>query len=129
MPSARILYLDDEEPLVFIVKRMLERIGHRVSGFTRADEALAAFTAAPDDFDLVISDMSMPGMSGVEFAKAVLAAHPTALVVIASGYVDEQETARALAAGVKSVIRKPNTLEEMRQMVTELLPDLGSNPR
>ena len=98
MPSARILYLDDEEPLVFIVKRMLERIGHRVSGFTRADDALAAFAAAPDTFDLVITDMSMPGMSGIDFANAVLAAHPQALVVIASGYVDERETERALAA-------------------------------
>jgi two-component system cell cycle sensor histidine kinase/response regulator CckA len=126
MASARILYLDDEEPLVFIVKRMLERIGHRVAGFTRADEALAAFTAAPDTFDLVISDMSMPGMSGVEFAKAVLAVQPRALVVIASGYVDEKETAYALSAGVKSVIRKPNTLDEMRQMVVELLPDRGA---
>jgi DNA-binding NtrC family response regulator len=126
MASARILYLDDEEPLVFIVKRMLERIGHRVSGFTRAEEALAAFTAGPNEFDLVISDMSMSGMSGVDFAKAVLAVHPQALVVIASGYVDEKETGQALAAGVKSVIRKPNTLEEMRQMVVDLLPDLSA---
>jgi CheY-like chemotaxis protein len=126
MASARILYLDDEDPLVFIVKRMLERIGHRVSGFTRAEEALAAFTAAPADFDLVISDMSMPGMNGIDFAKAVLAVHPQALVVIASGYVDERETERALAAGVRSVIRKPNTLDEMRQMVLDLLPDLSA---
>jgi two-component system, cell cycle sensor histidine kinase and response regulator CckA len=121
MVSARILYLDDEEPLVFIVKRMLERIGHRVVGFTRADEALSAFTAAPATFDLVISDMSMPGMNGVEFAKAVLAAHPPAIVLIASGYMDEQETQHALAAGVKSVIRKPHTIDEMRQMVIDAL--------
>lgn len=85
MSSAHILYLDDEEPLVFIVKRMLERVGHRVAGFTNADAALAAFTAAPETFDLVICDMAMPGMSGIDFAKAVLAVRPEAAVVIASG--------------------------------------------
>jgi two-component system, cell cycle sensor histidine kinase and response regulator CckA len=124
MASARILYLDDEEPLVFIVKRMLERLGHRVSGFTRPHEALAALDATPDGFDLVITDMSMPGMSGIEFTKAALAAHPGTFIVIASGYVDERETEKALAAGVRHVIRKPNTLDEMKQMVLDLLPDL-----
>jgi CheY-like chemotaxis protein len=123
MASARVLYLDDEEPLVFIVKRMLERLGHRVSGFTKADDALAAFTAEPKAFDLVMSDMSMPGMSGIDFAAAVLAVRPDAFVVIASGYVDPKDVERALAAGVRRVVRKPNTIDEMRAMVTELLPD------
>jgi CheY-like chemotaxis protein len=122
MASARILYLDDEEPLVFIVKRMLEHLGHHVSGFTNAEAALAAFTATPDGFDLVLSDMSMPGMNGIEFATAVLGVRPQTLVVIASGYVDPKDAERARAAGVSHVIRKPNTLAEMRQMVTELLP-------
>jgi CheY-like chemotaxis protein len=123
MASARVLYLDDEEPLVFIVKRMLERLGHRVSGFTKADEALAAFTAEAAAFDLVMSDMSMPGMSGIDFATAVLAVRPDAFVVIASGYVDPKDVERALATGVRRVVRKPNTIDEMRAMVTELLPD------
>jgi two-component system cell cycle sensor histidine kinase/response regulator CckA len=123
MASARVLYLDDEEPLVFIVKRMLERLGHRVSGFTKADDALAAFTAEPESFDLVMSDMSMPGMSGIDFATAVLGVRPDAFVVIASGYVDPKDVERALAAGVRRVVRKPNTIDEMREMVTQLLPD------
>ena len=124
MSSARILYLDDEEPLVFIVKRMLERLGHQVAGFSTADAALAEFTAAPASFHLVLSDMSMPGMNGIDFATAVLKVRPDALVVIASGYVEPKDAERALAAGVRHVIRKPNTLEEMRAMITDLLPDL-----
>ena len=124
MSSARILYLDDEEPLVFIVKRMLERLGHQVAGFSSADAALAEFTAAPASFHLVLSDMSMPGMNGIDFATAVLKVRPDALVVIASGYVEPKDAERALAAGVRHVIRKPNTLEEMRAMITDLLPDL-----
>ena len=124
MASARILYLDDEEPLVFIVKRMLERLGHQVAGFTNADAALAEFGAAPASFHLVLSDMSMPGMSGIDFASAVLKLRPDTLMVIASGYMDPKDIERARVVGVRHVIRKPNTLDEMRTMVTDLLPDL-----
>jgi DNA-binding NtrC family response regulator len=122
MASARILYLDDEEPLVFIMKRMLERLGHEVAGFTSATAALAEFGAAPDRFHLVVSDMSMPGTSGIEFATAVLKLRPEARVVIASGYMDPKDMERAKAAGVCECIRKPNTLDEMRDMLAALLP-------
>jgi len=124
MASARILYLDDEEPLVFIFKRMLERLGHQVAGFTNAEAALAAFSAAPESFHLVLSDMSMPGMSGIDFATAVLKLRPETLVVIASGYMDPKDAEQAKVAGVHDCIRKPNTLDEMRDMVTALLPSL-----
>jgi CheY-like chemotaxis protein len=123
MANARILYLDDEEPLVFIMKRMLERLGHEVAGFTNAEAALAEFGAAPASFQLVLSDMSMPGMSGIDFATAVLRLRPEALVVIASGYMEPKDAERAKAAGVSHCIRKPNTLDEMRDMVTALLPN------
>jgi CheY-like chemotaxis protein len=122
MPNARILYLDDEEPLVFIVKRMLEHLGHKVCGFTQSKAALAAFSASPQDFDLVLSDMSMPGMNGIEFASAVLALRPETLVVIASGFVDPEDADRARSAGVRYFVRKPSTVDELRQLVTSLLP-------
>ena len=124
MASARILYLDDEEPLVFIVKRMLERLGHQVAGFSNADAALAAFGAEPHTFHLVLTDMSMPGMSGLDFATAVFGLKPDARVVIASGYMDPKDEDRAKALGVHDCIRKPNTLDEMRDMIAAQLPDL-----
>lgn len=124
MASARILYLDDEAPLVFIVKRMLERLGHEVAGFTTADAALAAFSAAPESFHLVLTDMSMPGMNGIDFAAAVLSVKPDAKVVVVSGYMDPRDTERAKAVGVHECINKPNTLNEMRDMIASLLPDL-----
>ena len=119
--SARILYLDDEEPLVFLMRRMLEHLGHRIAAFTRSEDALAAFKAAPDDFDLVLTDMSMPGMSGVEFAQSVLAVRPEMLVVIATGHVQDKDVERARAVGVREIIQKPNSLEEMAQTVSRLL--------
>jgi CheY-like chemotaxis protein len=103
---------------------MLERLGHQVAGFTTADAALAAFNAEPESFHLVLSDMSMPGMSGIDFATSVLESRPEALVVIVSGYMDPKDMERAKAAGVRDCIRKPNTLDEMRAMVAALLPNL-----
>ena len=116
-----ILYLDDEEPLAVLMKRMLEHIGHRVAAFTRAEDALTAFKAAPASFDLVMSDLSMPGMSGIEFAQSVRAVRPDALIVIVTGHVQEKDVARARAVGVQHVLEKPNNLAEMARTVTRLL--------
>jgi CheY-like chemotaxis protein len=119
--SARILYLDDEEPLVFLMRRMLEHLGHRICAFTRSADALAAFKETPDGFDLVLTDMSMPGTSGIEFAQSVLAMRPGTLVVIATGRPLDEDIEKARAAGVYEVIQKPNTLEEMARTVNRLL--------
>ncbi|MEP7242968.1 MAG: response regulator [Gammaproteobacteria bacterium] len=121
MSSARILYLDDEAPLVFLMKRMLEHLGHGVQAFTNSDEALAAFTAAPTQFDLVMTDMSMPGMSGIEGAQRVLALRPDTLIVIATGHIQDRDVERARIAGVHEVIQKPNSLEAMARTVERLL--------
>ncbi len=121
MSNARILYLDDEEPLVFIVKRMLKHLGYEPDCFTRAEDALAAFKVAPDQYDLVLTDLAMPGMSGIDFAEAILKMRPQARVVIVSGYAEQKDADRATALGVKAVIRKPATLDELKQTVVELL--------
>ena len=68
-----ILYLDDDESLVLLVKRLLERRGYRVSGYTDQREALAALRADPAAFDLVVTDYNMPGMSGLDVAREVRA--------------------------------------------------------
>jgi CheY-like chemotaxis protein len=119
--SARILYLDDEEPLVFLMRRMLEHLGHRVTAVSNSEAALAAFKATPAEFDLVLTDMSMPGMSGVEFAQQVLALRPETLVVIATGHVQDKDVTRASAVGVNHVIQKPSTVEEMARTIDDLL--------
>jgi CheY-like chemotaxis protein len=118
-----ILYLDDEEPLAVLMKRMLEHLGHRVAAFTRSEDALLAFKAAPADFDLVLSDLSMPGMSGIEFAASVREVRPDALVVIVTGHVQDKDVARARAVGVHEVIQKPQNLMEMARTVTRLLAE------
>ena len=123
-----ILYLDDEEPLAVLMKRMLEHLGHRVSAFTRSEEALLAFRSAPADFDLVLSDLSMPGMSGIEFAENVRAVKPDALIVIVTGHVQDKDVARAREVGVHQVIQKPNNLADMARTISRLLAERTSTP-
>jgi DNA-binding NtrC family response regulator len=123
----RVLYVDDEPTLVFLITRALEKLGIASRGFASADEALAAFEREPQAFTLVLTDLTMPGgMSGLELAQAVLSIRPDTAVVIASGAVDPAEARRAAALGVRTMVQKPAKVAEMAQLVSELLCDLRS---
>lgn len=106
-----ILYLDDDEALVSLMKRLLERRGYRVSSFVMQEEALAALRAAPDAFDVVVTDYNMPGMSGLDVARAVRTIRADLPVAVASGFVDEALRENADKAGVRVVIFKADDLE------------------
>ena len=108
-----ILYVDDEEGLVYLIKRLLERQGYRVSGFTDPEEALAAVRADPGGFDLVVTDYNMPGMSGLGVAQALKEMRPDLPVLLASGYITEELRAKAPVAGIRELIYKPNTVDEL----------------
>jgi len=124
--SQRVLYVDDEAMLVFLVTRALEKLGIATQGFASADEALAAFGREPHAFDLVLTDFTMPGsMSGLDLAQAVLAIRPDAPVVIASGCIDPDDAQRARAVGVRTVIQKPGKVSEMAQLVSGLLREFA----
>ena len=122
----RILYLDDEESLVMLARRQLERMGYRVTAFTDAAEALAAFESAPNDFDLVLTDLSMPGTSGIEVSRSVLAIRPDIPVLLTTGYVRPEDVELARRIGVREVIWKPNTLGEMGDLLAQQLEKLVS---
>jgi CheY-like chemotaxis protein len=107
----RILYIDDEEPLVYLMVRFLEKIGYHIEGHTGPVAGLAAFRANPTRFDLVITDRNMPGLSGVEVAQQVLQIRPEIPVVLVSGYLLPGEVEQARALGVREVVLKPNSVE------------------
>jgi PAS domain S-box-containing protein len=116
-----ILYVDDEESLVYLITRVLERLGYRVVGFTDARAALTAFESNPDAYEAVVTDLSMPGMSGEEFAKLILQIRPQVPVVMTSGYVQPEDRQSALQAGVRELLLKPNTVEELGEVLHRLL--------
>ena len=117
----RILYVDDEESLVYLLTRVLERLEYRVVGFTDAAAALAAFRAGADDYDAVVTDLSMPGMSGADFAREVLKVRPGLPVVMTSGYVRPEDRQLAEEVGVHELLLKPNTVDELAQVLHRLL--------
>ena len=116
-----VLYVDDDGAMVFLVTRMLEELGYRISGYERAEEALKAVRADAGDFDLVVTDFNMPGLSGLQVAQELARIRPGLPVVITSGYITEELRASALQAGVRHLLYKPDTIDELCQIIQRLL--------
>jgi PAS domain S-box-containing protein len=116
-----ILYVDDEDALVFLIARVLQRLGYRVTTFVDPLEALAAFKADPFAYDVLITDLAMPGLSGVDFARAALAIRKDVPVVMTSGYVRPEDRELALASGIRELVLKPNTVDALGDVLHKLL--------
>ena len=112
-----VLYVDDDEALVFLATRALTRLGYHVVGYLDPSAAVQDFRTHPDDFDVVITDVSMPQLSGSEFAAELLQIRPNIPIIMMTGYIrpEDQEAARRLR--INEVVRKPSTLEEFAQML------------
>lgn len=114
----RVLYVDDEDALVRLGVRHLERHGYDVTGCTDARHALEVFRADPTAFDAVVTDMSMPAMSGYELTSALLALRPDVPV---SGYMPDSEQDAARRLGVRLLITKPDVFDSLTRALGELL--------
>ena len=121
-----VLYVDDDEAMVFLVRRMLEDLGYRVSGFLRGEAALAAVQGDAADFDLVVTDFNMPGLSGLQVAEELARLRPGLPVVVTSGYITEELATGARAAGVRKLVYKPNTADELCATIRRLLATTGA---
>ncbi|MBC7625391.1 MAG: response regulator [Aeromicrobium sp.] len=121
----RILYIDDDESLVFLVHRLLERRGYRIVGYTNQREAIEALRVDPAAFDLVVTDYNMPGMSGLDVAREVRAIRADLPVAVASGFIDETLRAQAEGAGVQELIFKANAVEDLCDAFVRLAQTVG----
>ena len=116
-----VMYVDDDEALVFLVKRLLKRRGYRVTGFSDPHEATQALHAAPHEYHLLVTDYNMPGYCGVDLVRAALQIRPDLPVALASGYITAEIEQQALSAGAQALIHKPNDVEELCATVDRLL--------
>ncbi len=116
-----ILFVDDEEAIVKLCLRLLESHSYQVTGKTSSIEALALFKDAPDSFDLVITDMAMPKMVGIEFAKELIEIRPDIPIIICTGFSDKLNANIARKIGIKDYIKKPILTTELTLKVRTVL--------
>ena len=117
----RVLYVDDDEIIVLMVERLLAQAGYGVRSCRSADAALAVLRADPQGVDLLITDHNMPGRTGLELAREAAALRPPLPIVISSGYITDALRRDAAEVGVRHLLQKQHTLEELAPLVQSLL--------
>jgi len=116
-----ILFVDDEETLVMVAKEVLEHLGYKVVASTRSLEALEIFRSQPEQFDLVITDQTMPGITGGEFAERLMEVRPDIPIIICTGYSPTMTLEKARSLGIREFIMKPIVLRELAGAVRRVL--------
>lgn len=119
--NERILFVDDELSVTEVGSTILKRLGYQVTIQTDSVEALALFKAHPYDFDLVISDMTMPDLSGDKLASALVAVRPDIPIIICTGYSKKIADGTFSMAGVRAVAMKPLALKDLAETVRRVL--------
>lgn len=118
-----ILLVDDEETIVRIEQQILERLGYRVTPFMDSVDALEAFKANPDSFDLVVTDMTMPNMTGDQLTNELISITPDIPIIICTGFSNRINQEKAEAAGIKGFLMKPVVRSEMARMIRKVLSE------
>ncbi|MEQ1682244.1 MAG: ATP-binding protein [Burkholderiaceae bacterium] len=121
-----VLYVDDDQMMVVMVQGLLQGAGYRVTTCRSALSAVTALREDPGAFDVVVTDFNMPGGSGLDVARAVRALRPGLPVVISSGYLTEELRSTAARAGVRRLLQKENTVEELCALLREVLAEPGA---
>ena len=116
-----ILLVDDETALVEILSRMLQRLQYRVTIANDGSSALQCFQEQPDAFDLVLTDQTMPRMTGIELALHVHSLRPETPVILCTGYSEQVSEDRVVRAGIQELLRKPIDIHRLADLVAHLL--------
>ncbi|MBZ9736232.1 MULTISPECIES: response regulator [unclassified Mesorhizobium] len=118
---AKLLIVEDDESVRTLAARALERDGHNVTIATDGAQGLDMIRQARGGFDLVVSDIRMPEMDGIEMATSAAREFPTMRIMLMTGYADQRERAEELNGIILDVVQKPFTLAEIRGRVGKAL--------
>jgi PAS domain S-box-containing protein len=129
--TERVLLVDDEATVVEVVERILTKLGYRVTACSRPEEALEQ-CRGPDRFDLLITDQTMPGMTGVALAAAVHELRPSLPIILCSGHTDTLRVEQVRSVGIRELLWKPARLAELgsavRRVIDEQAPSCEPRP-
>ena len=118
---ANILLIDDEDAIITMEKLMLERLGYQVTSRTSSIEALEAFRDNPDRFDLVITDMAMPNMSGDKLSVELTKIRPDIPILLCTGFSETMSEEQAKSLGIKGFLLKPIVMKDLSHKIREVL--------
>ncbi|MFH2218501.1 MAG: response regulator [Pseudomonadota bacterium] len=119
--TERVLIVDDEPSILRLSKQRLERLGYRVKGVTSPVEALEIFRVKPNDFDLAITDMTMPQMAGDKLAVELMKVRKDIPVILCTGFSSKISDEKAAALGIKGFAMKPLSKEDLAKVVRKVL--------
>jgi len=119
--SERILLVDDEEDIVHVEKQTLERLGYKVEIRTNGIEALEAFRATPDKFDLIISDLAMPKMPGDKLAAELFKIRPGIPILLCTGFSDTISETTIKSMGIRGILLKPIIIRDLAKKIRGIL--------
>jgi len=119
--KGRILLVDDEKSVVAMLEEMIEQLGYEVVARRSSADALGAFQAQPQRFDLVITDQTMPHMTGADLAKEILRIRPDIPIILCTGFSAMIDEARARKIGIKALLMKPVALHQLAEEIHKLL--------
>ena len=125
--SERVLFVDDEPVLAEMGREMLESLGYRVMATTDSTQAIRIFRADPDSFDLVITDMTMPGMTGVDLSRKILKIKPNIPIILCTGYSELITEEKAKAIGIQGFALKPLNFRSITELICQVLNHVGSS--
>ncbi|NOX25844.1 MAG: PAS domain S-box protein [Deltaproteobacteria bacterium] len=122
----KIMFVDDEEAITKINKNILTRYGYEVSAFNNGVQALQEFKRQPEYFDLVITDMTMPYMTGLQLAQQLLNINPRLPVILCTGHSDLVNRQQAMASGISAYMEKPTLAQDMLRKIRGLFDNRES---
>lgn len=119
--NEHILFVDDEKEIVRMIRLMLEKLGYKVTALTSSVEALEAFKDTPEKYDLVITDMTMPNITGKELAKEVMTIRQGIPIILCTGYSDQIDEKIAEEMGIAAFVMKPLVMHDLATIISEVM--------
>jgi PAS domain S-box-containing protein len=121
--NERILLIDDEETILMVEKEILKKLGYTVTGFSDSDEAFRTFSNQPENYDLIITDMTMPHMDGSQLSRSILSIRPDIPIIMYTGFSELMDRDKAMAIGIKEYLMKPIVVNDLAKSVRKVLDE------